>query len=125
MSALEVTQEIVQQVRSRAAALVAKDASAIAALLADDFVYTNSSGVVVNKRGYIEAYVLPPTVIWRRQSLAVEKVVVTDDVAVVIGTVHDDARFGDLELNAKFRTTQTYRRTNGQWLYLAGHTSAT
>jgi len=93
-------------------------------LLSSDFVYTNSKGAVFSKREYIEAYVLDPSVVWRGQHLKAEQITIVGDTAILVGRVHDEARFGDLELDGEFSTTQVYRRSNGQWQYLVGHTSS-
>jgi hypothetical protein len=78
----------------------------------------------MGKREYIEAYVLAPSVSWKRQNLTAEHVTIVGDTAIVVGRVRDEARFGDFTLDAEFRTTQVYRRTDGSWRYLAGHTSS-
>jgi hypothetical protein len=124
MNASVAEEEIVRQATARALALVRRDAGAMEALLSSDFVYTNSSGIVMGKREYIEAYVLAPSVSWKRQNLTAEHVTIVGDTAIVVGRVRDEARFGDFTLDAEFRTTQVYRRTDGSWRYLAGHTSS-
>jgi ketosteroid isomerase-like protein len=124
MSVAIAEEDILKNANARAAALVRRDADIIASLLSSDFVYTNSSGVLFNKREYIDAFVIDPAVVWRGQQLQVHEIRMIGDIAVVVGRVHDEATFAGLLLDAEFATTQVYHRHNGRWLYLAGHTSS-
>jgi len=123
MNPSAVEEEILHQAITRASALVHRDAAALETLLSIDFVYTNSSGTVFSRQGYIEAYVLDRSVVWRAQHLKPEHIKIVGDTAILVGRVHDEARFGELEVDADFATTQVYRRSNRRWQYLAGHTS--
>jgi ketosteroid isomerase-like protein len=124
VTAHSIEQLILRLATQRALALVHRDAPAIASMLSPRFVYTNSAGDVFGKEEYLRAYVLDPSVVWHRQELNDVRVEVVGDAAVLTGTVHDEARFGEFELNARFQTTQTYVRHDDAWHYLAGHTSS-
>jgi len=118
-----VEAEILVQAHRRGVALVPPVSLAMDALPAEGFNYTNSSGRIFRKKEYIEAHVISPSVTWKSQMLRAERFSYVDDIAVVTGTVHDRARFGEQELDADFSSTQVYRSLQGRWLYLAGHTS--
>lgn len=92
-------------------------------LLSPDFVYTNANGAVFRKHDYIQAYVLDPSVSWRSQKMTNVRVQVSGGAAVLIAKVHNEAKFGDSNLDAEYRTTQVYVLRDGRWQYVAGHTS--
>jgi ketosteroid isomerase-like protein len=121
-----VEQHVTQLAALRAVALVSRDSSAIENMLAADFVYTNSSGTVMNREQYLREYVQSPDVVWHSQEIEAVKVRVYENIAILTGLVHDRATFGTThELDAHFRTTQVYLRDSDDiWKYVAGHTSS-
>ncbi len=115
--------ELVRLARARSEALVRRDARALDRILADEFVYTNASGQVLDKADYLARYVDSPDVQWVAQDLEGVEVRLLGETAVVTFRVHDRARFGDQMLDAHFRSTLVFARTPGGWRCLAGHSS--
>ncbi len=115
--------ELVTSVKRRTHALKERDAPELKRLLSPDFVYTNASGRVFDREGYIGTYALDPTVEWESQTLSDVCVLSAGEIAILTAVTHDVARFGQFSLNARFRTTQAYRRSGKGWAYIAGHTS--
>lgn len=115
--------ELVRLARARSEALVRRDARALDRILADEFVYTNASGLVLDKADYLARYVESPDVQWMSQDLEGVEVRLLGDTAVVTLRVHDRARFGEQMLDARFRSTFVFARTPGGWRCLAGHSS--
>ena len=116
-------QELILTAQDRTAALIARDGKTLERLLADDFQYTNALGRLLDRRAYISTYALDPSVVWVSQTLSDIRATRAGDAAVLTAITHDIARFGAHALDAKFRTTQVYRRIADGWVYLAGHTS--
>lgn len=119
----QMMDEILTAASARASALIAKDSVRLRSLLAPDFVYTNASGNVFHLESYIQNYVLDTAVSWQSQSLSDVNIIFSGNIAIMTAIIYDRARFGRYHLNARFRTTQVYRRSEKGWIYLAGHTS--
>lgn len=115
--------ELLRVARARSEALVRRDEPALDRILADDFVYTNASGEVLDKATYLSRYVRDPEVRWLAQDLDDVAIRVSGDTAVLTFRVHDRATFGAHALDARFRSTFVYVRTAGGWRCVAGHSS--
>jgi ketosteroid isomerase-like protein len=110
--------------RARSEALVARDEAALAAILAEGFVYTNASGEVLDRAQYLDRYVRAPDVRWHAQALEDVEVRRFGDTAILTARVHDRASLGAQELDAWFRSTFVYVKTAGGWRCIAGHSSS-
>lgn len=120
---MNAKEEVVQLARRRSAAVVARDARTMEAILSAEYVYTNSLGKVLRKADYLRN-MSDPDIIWKSQDLQVEEVLIRGDTAVLVGTVHDVAKFGTMALDETFRTTHVFARTAAGWVCVAGHTSS-
>lgn len=107
---------VIAAARRRSAALVAGDATALGALLTDDFAYVNSAGHLLDRASYLRAYVTSGETRWIRQELDDFHVRVAGDVAVLICRVRDVASFeGEAPTDTRARSTQVWRRTADGW----------
>src|SRR5258708_1275087 len=97
IAAPSIEQHLIALARQRASALVRRDVTALDAMLAKDFVYTNSSGRVLKKEDYIQVVI---SATWVSQQLSDVSVRVFGTTAVLTGKVHDVADFDGFELNA-------------------------
>lgn len=116
--------EIAALFAARAEALVRGDAGYFRRLLAAEFRYTNASGSVFDRAGYLAFYLESGRAKWRSQEWDELDVQVHGDVAVATCRLHDVATFDGEPLDARFRSTQVFARRDGAWRYVAGHTSA-
>ena len=116
--------ELRELLAARTAALVAGDMDALQGMLADDFVYTNASGVVFDKTAYLALYVTSGDMHWQSQDLDDIHVRVYGSAAVITCRIHDRASFQGVAFDARFRSTQVFINRAGQWRYVAGQTTA-
>ncbi len=108
----------------RSRAIVARDADALRDLLHPLFSYTNASGSVLDREGYLDLTVRGP-LRWHDQRVDVGSVTRAGEVVVVTGLVEDEVQVeGDVHVWT-FATTQVYVEESGRLLYLAGHTGPT
>lgn len=116
--------DLEQAERRRCTALMADDAEALAAMLADDLVHVHLNGTVDSKAGYLagvrEKYGFADV---ERGPLTVR---VYGDVAVMTGTLTQKVRLkatGEIVPIRAF-TTQTWLRTGDGWLLNTCHNAA-
>ena len=109
---------------ARAAALVRGDAEHFRRLLGEEFRYTNASGAVFDRAGYLAFYLESGRARWQSQAWDELEVQAHGDVAVATCRLHDRATFDGEPLDARFRSTQVFVKRDGAWRYVAGHTSA-
>ena len=109
---------------TRSAALVQGDADTLKQILADDFIYTNASGIVFDKTTYLEFYLLSKQMQWIAQELDNLRLCLYGDVAVLTCRIHDWATYQGNEFDAYFRSTQVFVKQGDGWQYAAGHTTA-
>ena len=107
--------------RARSRALAARDAAALRDALHPLFTYTNASGSVLDREGYLDLTVRGP-LHWRDQRVEVGSVTRASDVVVVTGVVEDRVALEGEEHVWTFATTQVYVEDSGRLLYLVGHT---
>lgn len=117
-------QDILNVAQARSDALVQKDGDAMNRILADEFVYINSSGEVLTKTDYIEQYVISPEAQWRSQTMEDVHIQLYDGVGIVRYRVHDDAEFAGDPFVASFRSLFVYRRDGDTWRCVVGQTTA-
>jgi len=114
---------VLELARRRSEALVARDASTLLQLLHEDFLYVTANGDLLGREEYLDRFVRDDEVTWLSQTILEPHVTATAGTAVLTCLVHDVARFGPHELDATFRSTQTWTLTEQGWRCLAAHTS--
>lgn len=119
-----LSQSLLQTAQARSDALVQKDGDAMNHILADEFVYINSSGEVLTKTEYIEDYVISPEAQWTSQTMEEVHIQIYDGVGVLRCRVHDVAEFSGDPFVASFRSLFVYRRDGDRWRCVAGQTTA-
>jgi ketosteroid isomerase-like protein len=104
----------------RAAALAARDADALRVLMHESLRWTTHRGDVLDRERYIAGNT-GGTLIWHGQRLEEVDVVAEGDVAVLTAVVVDEVEEdGGTRVN-RLRLTQTWVRSGGSWVCLAGH----
>ena len=116
--------ELRELLAARTAALAAGDVDALQGILADDFVYTNASGVVFDKAAYLAFYVTSGDMRWQSQELDDIRVRVLGSAAVVTCRVRDRASFRGARFDAWFRSMQVFVNQAGRWRCVAGQSTA-
>jgi ketosteroid isomerase-like protein len=106
---------VLEAARRRSDALVRRDEAALRAILTDDFVYTNASGDVMDKDGYLERHVESGTMVWTAQHLDEAVVRFHGDTAILTCRVHDLATFAGDPFEGFFRSTLVWIRQGGDW----------
>ena len=116
---MSVGEEILEAVRRRSAALVARDATALRALHHPDLRWTTHRGEVRDRDRYVAGNTAGDLV-WRAQRLTETDVVTAGDTAVLTALVHDEyERAGEPGAHS-MRLTLVWVRENGTWRVLAG-----
>ena len=110
--------EISAQEDRRYAAMIAKDVAALEELLAEELVYTHSTGLVDSKRSYIDA-IAARRFDYRGAKRLEENVVDHGDAALVTGQVEIEAVAGGQTINLNARFTVLYVRQDGSWRFAA------
>lgn len=116
-------QQVLQVALERSAALVKGDAQTLERLLAEGFVYTNASGVMLGKEEYLEMYVASGDMRWEAQELEDIEVRLYGHTAILTARIHDRASYQNQVLDAHFRTTQVYVKTALGWVCIAAQTT--
>jgi len=116
---------VLEAAHRRSEALVARDPATLSQLLHEDFLYVTANGDMLGREEYLDRFVRNEQVAWVSQTIHEPRVTATASTAVVTSLVHDVATFGSHELDATFRSTQTWVATDVGWQCLAAHTSAT
>ena len=112
--------EVLAAVRGRAAALAARDATALRERLHPGFRWTSHRGEVFDREAYVAANT-GGALVWRRQVVEAPDVVVAGVTAVVTGVVRDDVERDGAPASFAMRLTQVWVHDDGRWLCLAGH----
>lgn len=107
---------------AKAAALVARNARDLDALLHGDFVYINAGGRVYDKAGYIEAYCTSGKVVFAQQRFADLAVRLIDGFAVATLSVSDEFRVGERMVSGRYQSLCVFSQALGRWV--AGQTMA-
>ena len=111
--------EVIEAALRRAAALAARDETALRGLMHPGLQWTTFKGDVLS----CEAYIAGNTrgeLFWRAQRLEDVKVVVVGDTAVLTARVTDEVRRDGRDQVFRLRLTQTWVRTAEGWRCLAG-----
>jgi ketosteroid isomerase-like protein len=114
--------DVREQERLLASALNARDVGVLSRLFASDYVFTSASGQTWGRDRAI-ADCADPRLSVERLELDVERVIVLAEAAVVVGRSEVKGSIGDESLSGAFRFTHVWRREDGRWQIVAGHTS--
>jgi Domain of unknown function (DUF4440) len=115
--------DVVAAAEARAAALVARDAGALQALLHPQLRWTTNRGEVLDRDEYVRRNTAT-SLTWLSQLLEDVEVVVEDGVAVLIAVVVDEVEEAGRRRVNRLRLTQTWILGGGDWRCIAGHASA-
>jgi ketosteroid isomerase-like protein len=101
---------------------VAKDASALGHLLADDFTYVDIDGSLQNKAQFLESIKHPPEhiEIIGNDSL---KTHIYRDTVIVSGTYHEKGTLNGKPYVHRGRFTDTWVRQGSSWMCVASHST--
>jgi ketosteroid isomerase-like protein len=104
--------------RRRFSAMVAQDVGTLAPMLADDLVYTHSTGEVETKAQFLETV---RTARLRYESIDVKTLDVRryDDVAVLTGRAAARVQVGGRSMELDVRFTDAYVNRDGHWQLVA------
>jgi predicted kinase len=89
-------------------------------LLHREFVWTSHRGEVFDRESYVRANT-GWSLSWRSLVLDDVRAVVTGDIGIVTATVTDTVEADGRPVRQRMRTTETWQRNGGEWVYLAGH----
>ncbi len=117
--------EIRLVLEAKAAALVARNAIDLGALIHSDFVYVNASGRRFDKAGYIETYCTSGKVVFAEQRFANLEIKLIDDFAVATLSINDELRIGERMVSGRYKSLCVFSRSSGRWRWTAGQTMAT
>ena len=109
---------------TKAAALIARQAARLDAVIHSDFLYVNAGGRIFDKAGYIEAYCTSGKVVFMQQRIADLTVKLIDSFAVAILSIHDELRIEQRMVCGHYRSLCVFSQTSGRWLWTAGQTMA-
>jgi len=109
-----VETELLRLDDERSRAMVAADAATLERLMADDIVYTHSSGRLDTKKSFI-ASVTGGTVKYRRVNRKEVAVTLRENFAVLTGAVEIDVETGGKVLNLNLRFSNGWERTPKGW----------
>ena len=120
---MTVEQDIIALEDKRCAAMMARDADALAAMLHDDLVYTHSSAVVDDKASYVDAIRSGRT---RYHSIkcAEERVRVYGDAAFVTGRAEIEVDVNGQHKSLRLRYLDAWTRTPQGWKFVAWQSTA-
>ena len=100
------------------------DAARMTDILADDFTYTDASGVSCDRDEYVASYVGSPDLVWLAQESSEPTIRVFGDAAIVTLDVHDRATWQGQPFEGDFRSLFVYVRRDGAWRCVAGQTTS-
>ncbi len=103
-------------------ALRARDVDALSRLLAADYVFTSAQGETWG-RDRAMADLTDPQLSVALIAVDVDGVVALGEVGVVTGRSEVDGHIGERSISGVFRFTHVWRRREGEWEIVAGHTS--
>lgn len=108
---------------ARTTALIHGDKDRLGELFIDGFIYTNAQGRKFTKASYLELFVGSEDLVWQAQEASEIEILVYDNVGIISCVVHDKASYKGDAFDAYFRSTHTLMNINGEWQFVASHTS--
>lgn len=118
----EVRAIIAALLDAKAAALVARSAADMAALLADGFVYVNAGGRRVGRDEYLAAFTGDGPLRFTSQEVGGLEVVEHPGFAIATMTLHDVFETPDGHFDGRLRTLAVFRPTPEGWRWAGGQT---
>ena len=119
-----IEQTIIERARARSEALIRGDVPALTQILADELVYTNANGQVLDRPMYLRTYVTSGAGRFLSQTMDDIRVHLYGEVAVLTCRVHDVFEYQQQRFEADYRSTFVYARQADQWRCVAGQTTA-
>ncbi len=116
--------EIRAVLEAKAAALVRRAATDLAALIDPGFVYVNARGSRFDKAGYVETYCRSGTVVFSEQRFGDLEVSSFAEFAVATMTVDDRFVSDGREIVGAYRALCVFSNAGNRWLWAAGQTMA-
>lgn len=110
--------ELLRLDEERSRAMLAADAATLERLMADEIVYTHSSGRLDSKRSFITS-LTGGAVKYRRIDRKEAKATLRDGFAVLTGAVEIDVETGGRLLNLNLRFLNVWERTPKGWQQIA------
>jgi ketosteroid isomerase-like protein len=112
------SEETIKQLeRRRYELMVKKDLKALGELLADDMVYTHSSGVTENKEQFLAALASGKSVYYGVQPQETQ-VRFYGNTAILNGTANVDTQVNGQRTTLLLRFTDAYVKRNGKWQFV-------
>ena len=121
---MDVVEEIRFVLEGKAAALVARQADLLWALINDDFVYVNAGGRRFDKPGYVDAFCTSGRILFLAQRISELEVRRVDAVATATMTIHDELSIEGRAVAGRYRSLCVFLRCSDGWRWLAGQTAA-
>jgi len=112
--------ELRAAVERRAAALASGVAAELEAVLHPGFRWTSHRGEMFDRAEYVRSNTAG-RLVWRQQLVESSEVVVAGDTGVVAAVVTDLVSLDGEPRTFRMLVTQTWVRSEGRWLCLAGH----
>ena len=107
---------------AKAAALVARSAADMAALLDDRFVYVNAGGRRVERDGYLAAFTGDGPLRFVSQDIIDLQVTEYEEFAIATMTLHDVFDTPSGHFDGELRSLAVFRRTPQGWRWSGGQT---
>ena len=121
---MDVVEEIRSVLERKAAALVARRADLLSALIHDSFVYVNAGGRRFDKPDYVDAFCTSGRILFLAQCVLELDVRRVDAVATATMTIHDELRIEERAVAGRYRSLCVFLRSPDGWRWLAGQTAA-
>lgn len=119
-----IEQAIIERAQARSEALVRGDVAALNQILADEFIYINANGNLLDKPAYSHLYVTSGAVRFVAQTMDDIRVHVYGEAAVLTCRVHDRFEYQQRPFESDYRSMFVYAWQAGQWRCVAGQTTA-
>jgi uncharacterized membrane protein len=118
-----IDDDIRRVLTEKADALVRRDAGALEGLLDPAFVYVNTSGRVLDRRGYIETYCISGRVVFLSQQVVELQVTPHSGFALATLFLRNRFRQGERLVEGEYRSLCVFHLKNAQWSWAAGQTT--
>jgi hypothetical protein len=119
---MTVGEQIARILRTKADAVVRRDADALAALIHPDFVYVNAGGKSFDKTGYIDTYCSSGKIVFQSQKFSDLAVQQFPGTAVATLVAHDSFIVNGKSIAATYQSLCVFIELDGRWQWVAGQT---
>lgn len=120
---MSVEEDVLALEEKRCAAMTARDADALAAMLHDDLVYTHSSGVVDDKATYLDA-IRSGRTLYHSIERTGERVRAYGGTALVTGNADIEVDVGGQHKSLRLCYLDVWTRTPQGWKFVAWQSTA-